>query len=79
KEKQLIITIEDNGKGIKQEDIDYIFEPYFSTKKELNGTGLGLYRSKQIIERNLDGAIKMYSDGSKTQTFLTLAILPYAK
>jgi two-component system, sporulation sensor kinase D len=53
----LIVRVRDNGGGIKEELIDQIFDPYLSTKYEQQGTGLGLYMSKLIIERNMLGRL----------------------
>ena len=57
KENRLSIVICDNGGGIDDLIMDKIFDPYFSTKKEKNGTGLGLYMSKVMIEEHNGGSL----------------------
>jgi len=55
------LEFSDNGEGIDDNIITEIFDPYFTTKGERNGTGLGLYISKTIIEKHLKGIIKAYN------------------
>lgn len=56
-EKNLVIVIKDNAGGIPDNIIDRVFEPYFTTKENLGGTGLGLYITHTIIEKNLKGTV----------------------
>lgn len=67
---EVIITIEDNGGGIKIEPIESVFEPYVSTKG-LNGMGIGLYTAKNIVTK-MGGNITASNtkDGARFETVL---------
>ncbi|MBF0344432.1 MAG: MEDS domain-containing protein [Nitrospirae bacterium] len=54
---KVMLKIRDNGGGIPEDIIDKIFEPYFTTKSSDKGSGIGLYLSKTIIEKNMDGKL----------------------
>jgi len=71
KKDTVVFIIKDNAKGIKKEDIEKIFEPYFSTKGR-NGTGLGLYMSQMIIQKQFDGKIDVIS--SEKGSFFSVEI-----
>ena len=57
-EENAVIKIKDNGGGIPTEIIGKIFEPYFTTKEQSEGTGIGLYMTYEILVKHLNGSIK---------------------
>jgi len=65
------IYVEDNGIGISEDSMERIFEPYFSTKGK-NGTGLGLYMSQIIAQKQFDGEISVESSDFGTSFLVTI-------
>ncbi len=65
----IIIEVRDNAGGIPSDILDKIFEPYFTTKFQSYGTGIGLYMTKTIIEKNMNGEI-FAQNNSEGATFI---------
>lgn len=68
----ITLMIEDNGGGAPQEVVDRAFEPYFTTKKSGEGSGIGLYMSKMILEHSMGGSIDMHTIPGGMRTSITL-------
>jgi len=65
----LSIECIDNATGINQNILKNIFDPYFTTKSKTQGTGIGLYMSKEIVENMFNGTIKVLSTSNEGTTF----------
>lgn len=59
KDDKVYLEVADNGGGIKEEYFDKLFDPYFSTKTSKDGSGLGLYMCKIIVEDHCNGVLKV--------------------
>ncbi|MDA7817911.1 HAMP domain-containing histidine kinase [Sulfurimonas sp.] len=81
KDNALDILCYDNGTGIKDDIKDKIFAPYFTTKAKTQGTGIGLYMSKEIMQKVFNGTLEFRSMKKKNNEFSTCFYIsiPYAE
>lgn len=73
---QVLLTVEDEGRGISPEHVPHLMDPFFTTKRETGGTGLGLWVSAGIVKEH--GGTLSFAPGAGRGTVVTLA-LPAAK
>jgi len=60
--ENIVMSIHDNGGGVPNDVIEKIFEPYFTTKHQSQGTGIGLYMSYEIIIKHMNGSIEVLNE-----------------
>lgn len=73
-QKEIILTIQDNAKGVSNSDLEKFFELYYSTKNSVNGTGLGLYISKIIINEHFNGKVIAYNKNNGLEITIKIPI-----
>jgi PAS domain S-box-containing protein len=69
-----VVTITDNAGGIPENVMDRIFDPYFTTKDPAKGTGVGLFISKTIIEKNMGGRLTSRNSGAGAEFRIEVSI-----
>ena len=73
-DNKAIITIEDNAGGIPQDILPKIFDPYFTTKHQSTGTGLGLHMSRRIIHESLNGDLYVKNTKNGAKFFIEIPL-----
>lgn len=71
-DKNITVEVTDNGGGIPEDILGRIFEPYFTTKEQKKGTGIGLYMAKVFIEDHMKGRITASNTGDGAHIKITL-------
>lgn len=74
-DNNVIVKVMDQGKGIEQESINSVFDPFYSTKPEGEGSGLGLSVSLGIIERHFGKLTLANNDGAGATAIMTIPLL----
>lgn len=73
-EYYIVIAIEDNAGGIPENILDKVFNPYFTTKHQTQGTGIGLYTSYDIIVNHLNGNLRVENTTNGAKFFIELPL-----
>jgi len=71
---QFLLSIRDNGGGIAKSIMSHIFERHYTTKQQNEGSGLGLYMSKMIIEGHFSGTLSVRNEGDGAEFLITLGL-----
>jgi signal transduction histidine kinase len=74
RDEQTVFEVCDNGGGIDEEICHSIFEPYFTTKFKTQGTGIGLYLAKNIIENRMEGTLTMKNQDGGSCFIITVPV-----
>jgi signal transduction histidine kinase len=74
KGENLSISIQDNAGGIPLEILDKVYNPYFTTKHEFKGTGMGLYILKMLIEKSIHGSVEIVNANGGVLCILSIPI-----
>lgn len=69
-----LVMVADNGGGIPPELMDKIYDPYFTTKFMSQGTGVGLYMSKMIIEKHMGGSISITNNAAGAEVIIEIPL-----
>jgi len=67
-----VVTVTDNAGGIADQVLEHIFDPYYTTKGPEKGTGIGLFMSKSIIDKNFAGSLTVCNAGGGAQFRITV-------
>ena len=71
-DKNVIIMIHDNAGGIPEAIKEKVFDPYFTTKHESVGTGIGLYMSKKIIIEHFNGSLHVENEDNGAKFIISI-------
>jgi len=71
---RLLFSLKDEAGGIDEHILEQIFDPYFSTKKEISGAGLGLYMSRLLVEKHLNGELEITNTSNGCIAHLSIAV-----
>lgn len=73
-ERELILKVQDDGRGVSTEHIKRVFEPFFTTKRNQGGTGLGLSVIYNLVTQKLNG--KVYAESKESEGMLITISIP---